>query len=65
MLSGISNEIWPQELSPNFRGVQLLFALTQKVLQDIKKSFEYAHLDRKKSIEFCLIFYKIPQLSPH
>ena len=32
----------------NFGNSQFLTALTQKVLQGIKKSFEYAHWDIKK-----------------
>jgi len=31
---------------------QFLTAFTQKVLQDIKKSFEYAHLNKKNLLNF-------------
>ena len=45
--SGRSNEIWPLKMILNFENSQFLTALTQKVLQGIKKSFEYAHWDIK------------------
>ena len=48
----------------NFGSSQFLKTLTQKVGQDIKKSFEYAHWD-KKSFEFHLTHKEIPQLSLH
>ena len=38
-----STEIWPQKLTLKFAIFQFLKTLTQKVLQDIKKSFEYAN----------------------
>ena len=40
-----SNEIWIQKMILNLENS--LTALTKKVLQDIKTSFEYAHLDIK------------------
>ena len=46
-MSGRLNEIWPQKLIQNFGNFQYLIALTQKVLQGIKKSLEYAHWDIK------------------
>ena len=45
--SGRSNEIWPLKMILNFENSQFLIALTQKILQGIKKSFEYAHWDKK------------------
>ena len=47
MLLERSIDFWPQKLTLNVEIFQFLRALTQKVLQDIKKSFEYAHLDTK------------------
>ena len=39
--------IWPQKLTLNSLNAQFLTTLHQKFLQDIKKSFEYVHLDVK------------------
>ena len=41
--SGRLNEIWPQKMILNFENFQILTVPTQKVLQAIKKSFDYAH----------------------
>ena len=57
----------------NFRQIKLILdlknwffltTLNQKVLQDIKRSFEHIHLDTK-SIYFHLLHYETPQLSQH
>ena len=45
--SGRSNEICPLKIILNFENFQFLTALTQKLLQGINKSFEYAHWDTK------------------
>ena len=49
-----SNEFWPHKSTPNFENYQFLMALTQKVFQDLNKSFEHGHLD-----------IKIFSISPH
>ena len=45
--TGGQNQMWPQKLSLKFKNAQFLMALIRKVLQGIKKFFEYAHWDIK------------------
>ena len=40
-------DIWPRKLTLNSENAQCLTTLPQTVLQDIKKSFEYAHREVK------------------
>ena len=42
-----SIEIWPRKFTQKLENAQSLMTLTQKFLQDIKKSFEYANYDMK------------------
>ncbi len=42
-----SVDIWPRKLTLNSENAQFLTTLTQTVLQDIKKSFEYVYWDVK------------------
>ena len=41
------DENWPQKLTLNFENVHFLTTLPQTILQDIKKSFEYAYWEVK------------------
>ena len=51
MFSERSNETLPYKLTLNFEIFNFLQAFTQKVLQDIKKSFEY--------VSWCMKIYRI------
>ena len=53
--------IWTHKFTLNSKNAQFLMALTQNVLQVVKKSSEYGYLT-VKSIEFQLLHHEVLQL---